>query len=665
MRDGSSRPVFGRASSEAATPRTQRERRRPVSTLLGSSVDTVDLPVARQVAPAEGPGSRAPQEDDKSRPPNAKRTWLPVVAVCSVYALLAIMANGSSWAHGVAHTLQTSGDNDPGEEVWFLAQTPWAILHGHNPFVNDWLNAPVGLNLMDNTTMPLLGLLFAPVTLLFGPIATFNVVLDAAIFSSATAFFFMARRFVGWWPAAFVGGLLYGFSPFMVAEGNAHLFLLFQAAPPLIILFLDRFLRTPSTSPGWTGVAIGACFVAQFYVSTEGFASLVIMTLVAAIVAGGYVLVRHAPVDVRRIRRMSACALAVIVLGVGYAGWTAIEGPHHVNGPVQSTQAITDRSTDPVGLLAPTSNQLLAPKGTPLGDFFVAGPIENGSYLGVPLLLVLVIGVRQLRRRRLVLYCAAMAGVALVLSMGTDLQLGGHRTGIPLPYSVLAHLPLLNGAIPSRWFFYVWLFAALLFTLIVDAVHTHLADGRCGRHRLGAFAASSLLAVCVVIPLIPAWPYPAAAAPVPAWFTDGARSLPVGSTAVVYPSSTPRSSSAMLWQAMANMQFRMPGGYAVFATPTGATFDSQPSALHSALVACFSGHPPTLAPATTRAQLRAIGASTVVVVPGTRGASCAARLFERALGPARSTQGVLLWRKLICSRKPSPESACSSVLTRT
>jgi hypothetical protein len=190
----------------------------------------------------------------------------------------------------------------------------------------------------------------------------------------------------------------------------------------------------------------------------------------------------------------------------------------------------------------------------------------------------------------------------------------------------------------------VWLFADLLLALIVDALHTHVASRTRGRHRLRAFAASSTLAVCVVIPLIPAWPYPAAAAAVPAWFTDGARSLPAGSTAVVYPLSSPLSSSAMVWQAMADMQFRMPGGYAVFATPTGATFNSESSALHSALVACFTGRAPDLAPATTRAQLHAIGASTVVVVPGTRGASCAARLFGRAIGPAHPTQGVLLWR---------------------
>jgi len=175
-----------------------------------------------------------------------------VVVAAVVHAVASTLVNGNSWALGVTHTLQTSGGNDVSEVVWFLAQTPWALLHGHNPFANNWLNAPVGLDLMDNTTMLLLGLLFAPVTLVFGPIATFNVVLDFAIWASAMSFFLMARRFTSWWPAAFAGGLLYEFSPFTAAVANGHLFLLFQAVPPLLFLFVDRFVRSPSASPWWT-----------------------------------------------------------------------------------------------------------------------------------------------------------------------------------------------------------------------------------------------------------------------------------------------------------------------------------------------------------------------------------------------------------------------------
>ena len=612
------------------------------------------------------PGDRAAPGDGGTPAPRARRhRWVPVVVAAVVYALASTLANGSSWAHGVTHTLQTSGGNDVGEEVWFLAQTPWALLHGHNPFANNWLNAPVGLDLMDNTTMPLLGLLFAPVTLLFGPIATFNVVLDFAIWASAMSFFLMARRFTSWWPAAFAGGLLYGFSPFTAAVANGHLFLLFQAVPPLLILFVDRFVRSPSASPWWSGAAVGACYVVEFYVSTESFATLVVMTACAVVILGGYALLRRLPLDPRRLAAMGACAVGVVVLGAGLGAWTALEGPEHIHGPVQSATAIAGMSTDPLGLVVPTLDQHFTLGHAALGDSLVASrdaqwriafesPIENGTYVGAPLLVALVVAVVLLRRNKLVLFCAAMGVLALVLSLGTQLHVDGHRTGIPLPYALLAGLPLMENAIASRWFCYVWLFAALILALGVDALHGRLAagGGEGGLRRFRAPAACGLLLVAVLLPLVPAWPYPAQAAQVPAWFTGGARALPVGTTAVVYPSSGPASTSAMVWQAVADMRFRMVGGYAVFPTSTGtATFDPQPTALGAALAACAAGGAPELPPASVRSELRAVQASTVVVVPGTPGAPCAARLFHDALGPPRPAPGVLLWH-LTPSRAP-------------
>ena len=194
--------------------------------------------------------------------------------------------------------------------------------------------------------------------MLFGPIATFNVLIDLAIFASALSFFFMVRRFVSWWPAAFVGGLAYGFSPFTAATANGHLFLLFQAIPPLVILFVDRFLRSSSASPLWSGVAVGLCFVAQFYISTEVFASLVVMTGIAVVLAGGYALWRHVALDRRRladdgrVRRRSWSSL-----GAGYGAWVAVAGPEHITGPAQPATAIAGVTVDPLGLVVPTLDQ--------------------------------------------------------------------------------------------------------------------------------------------------------------------------------------------------------------------------------------------------------------------------------------------------------------------
>jgi hypothetical protein len=155
--------------------------------------------------------------------------------------------------------------------------------------------------------------------------------------------------------------------------------------------------------------------------------------------------------------------------------------------------------------------------------------------------------------------------------------------------------------------------------------------------------------VCVLLPLLPAWPYASASAIVPSWFTSTAQSLPVGSTVVVYPDSTPVDSSGMLWQAMAHMSFRMPGGYAVFAEPTGsASFLARDlnTPLGQAMNLCAGGgQVSTTSLPGIRSDLRRLSVRDVVVVPDTEGARCAAGLFDHLLGAHRAQGGVLLWSR--------------------
>jgi len=569
----------------------------------------------------------------------------------AAYVLVAFLANKNVWVHGFAHSLQASGGNDTGEEVWFLAQTPWNILHGVNPFANVWLNYPVGLNLMDNTTMPLLGILGAPVTLLFGPIATHNVMVVLGFSASAMAFFVMARRFTDWWLAAFVGGLLYGFCPFAVAEGVAHLFLIFNVVPPLIILVIHRFVSSDDRSPWLYGIALGGCYLAQFYISTEAFASLVIVSCIALVI-GGALLFRRLDIDLAKMAKMMAVGIVVAVLGVGYGAWVALEGPHHINGPAQSAVAIAGISSDPAGLIVPTVNQHFTFNEASLGDSYVAqrdanwhivvdATLENGTYVGVPMLLVLIAGVVLLRRNRFAVFTALMAAAAMVLSMGSHLHVDGYRTVVRLPFIVLAHLPLLSSGSAARYVLYFWLFAALLFALTIDRIRAIAWPDS----RFRSTAVCLAVAVVALLPLVPAWPYPSSPAAVPSFFTGSARTLPVGTNVVVFPSSNPGDSSAMIWQAMSDMTFRMPGGYAVFANvPDGkASFDPAPSLLQSAMSSCVAGIPPKLAPTVTRSVLRGWDARYVVVVPGTAGAPCATALFDGALGPHHTEGGVSVW----------------------
>jgi hypothetical protein len=92
--------------------------------------------------------------------------------------------------------------------------------------------------------------------------------------------------------------------------------------------------------------------------------------------------------------------------------------------------------------------------------------------------------------------------------------------------------------------------------------------------------------------------------------------------------------------------FKMPGGYAIFASPPGGTasFWATPTPLTSALESCTANGTGTLSPTDVRDQLEAWGTRYVVVPPSSPGAACAEKMFEAALGAPQLHQGVLLWK---------------------
>lgn len=575
------------------------------------------------------------------------------VAIC-VYVVLSVVSNWTVWSHGVTHSIQTSGGTDIQEEIWFLAQTPWAILHGINPFANNLLNFPHGINLVDNTSMALLGILGAPITLLLGPIATFNILFDVALASSATACYFMVRRFVTWQPAAFAGGLLYGFSPFAVATGNGHLFLLFGAFPPLTVIVLDRVFRTRETSPAAGGALFALCLAGQFYVSSEVFASLALMLGLAAAVVVIHHLRRRLRPNRQMLQRFAVAAVLVGVVPLGYGAWMAIAGPYHIVGPAQTRVDLNGLSADPVGWVAPTINQRFTLGFANVGDPLVAqrdakwhviidNAAENGTYIGIPLLLLLVVGVWILRRLPVIRFGALMALLATALSLGNRLHINGHLTGIPLPFIVLAHLPLLDSSVAARYLLFFWLFAAVILGVVVDRAHSAIQGVRLAP--AVADISCWLLLAAALIPLTPSWPYSGQPWATPAWFTGEARSLPSGTSVLVYPVPSPVDSSAMVWQAEAHFAFRLAGGYAVLASPrTGAaSFYPPPSSVLDALGACHAGASPA-----TNDQIMSDLADMhldYVAVPTTASyAGCAESLFTRLLGTPRRVQDVLLWK---------------------
>src|SRR5205085_8691189 len=124
-----------------------------------------------------------------------------------------------------------------------------------------------GVNMLNNTTPMLLAVVASPVTVVVGAAASYNLLTTLAFAASAGAAYVLIRRWTSWRPAAFVGGLLYGFSPYMVSVGWAHLFLTFVPWLPLMVLCLDEVLVRQRGSPIRWGLALGLLAIAQFFTS--------------------------------------------------------------------------------------------------------------------------------------------------------------------------------------------------------------------------------------------------------------------------------------------------------------------------------------------------------------------------------------------------------------
>jgi hypothetical protein len=251
---------------------------------------------------------------------------------------------------------------DPAQQTWFLAWTSHALTHGLNPLLTSFLNVPAGANLAIDTSMPLLGVVGMPVTLLAGPVATFNLLLRLGLALSATSMFIVLRRYTNWWPAAFGGGLLFGFSAYMTGQAERHLFLVFVPLVPLLIPLLDDWLVSRRRSPLWSGALVGAVAGLEYLISPE----IVLASALVAAVGLAYLALRYrqlARLPVGPLVRGLAVAAVVFAVIAGYTVWLLLAGPGRPAGPLHTLTDLTRYHGDLLAPFVPTSNQAITPAG--------------------------------------------------------------------------------------------------------------------------------------------------------------------------------------------------------------------------------------------------------------------------------------------------------------
>jgi hypothetical protein len=157
---------------------------------------------------------------------------------------------------------------DAGVYVWNLWVFRHEIVENHRlPFLTSEilaLSQPVPLALHNYTTFA--NLLAFPLIPLLGVVRTFNVLVIGSGVMTASAMYVYARKRTGDPVAAWIGGLVFGFSPFMSARAGEHFSLTLAAPLPLFGWLMFRLYAQPSFKlASAAGATVAWAFLCDVY----------------------------------------------------------------------------------------------------------------------------------------------------------------------------------------------------------------------------------------------------------------------------------------------------------------------------------------------------------------------------------------------------------------
>ena len=345
---------------------------------------------------------------------------------------------------------------DPQIFIWSFAWWPHAILHGQNPLVTHAIFAPDGLNLTWVTSVPGLAIAFSPLTLLFGPTASYNV---AAVLMPALAAFtayLLCRHLTRSIWASVAGGYLFGFSSYVLGQELGHMHASSVFLLPLIALVVVRFVEGALDGRGlaWR---LGVLLALQLSFSTEILFTASLALALALVLA--FVFIRAIRPRIKAIVRPLAGAYALALMVTSPFVYYALTRLRvRLDQPALAVQRRPAR-------LRRSRRREIAFLGR--WQSLVALPGQRRRARRVPrradLIVIAWFGAR-FRRLATTRFLLAALLLSAFATLGTALGVNGQRVSW-LPWHAVARLPVFDNVLPARFSVFTALLAAVIVAL--------------------------------------------------------------------------------------------------------------------------------------------------------------------------------------------------------
>ncbi|RKN19712.1 hypothetical protein D7147_12225 [Micromonospora musae] len=607
-------------------------------------------------------------EVGQSRPSRRRPARADLMAL-GAYVLLGVLVCLNYWGD-VQGRVSSHLPTDHSWFEWLFAHGAYSVRHLENPLFTMRQNAPLGVNMMANTSLLGVTLPLAPLTMLFGPQVMYALYLGGALAATAaTSYWMLSRHLVRSRAAAFAGGAFLGFAPGIVHHANGQPNFVSNFLLPLIV---SRVLRLGE--PGrWrrNGLVLGLLVAYQIFINEE---MLLLTALACLVVVAAYAVQR--PAATRAVAGTFSAALGVAggvaLLLTAYPIWFQFNGPQSYRG-LQG------------GVFHNWGEDLAAfvtfPRDTLAGDPAVEqtiGLTEQNSWFGWPLVLVAVVALVLLVRRSLAARITAVLVVLFtVAALGPRIRLGGEETTVNGPWAYISDdLPLVEMMMPTRLALVVTAAVGVLIALAWDALTPRrrpvgarvpaqrtggpeTAEAAAGPARpagLRATARRWLRPVgyaAITLALLPLVPRPLPAQPVeppPRFVTAGGWRpyVPAGRTLVPVPiPSNVHGLPTLRWSVLSGQEFPIPAGYFIGPNEKGEGVFGAPNRPTSTLIysTMDAGKVPVLTEENRRQAVEDLRwwRASVVVLGAQPKEAVLRELMTGLLGPPQRVDDVWLW----------------------
>jgi hypothetical protein len=352
--------------------------------------------------------------------------WREAAIIFILYVALAIVFTLPNSIHPTKALLGRGGDNYL--HAWFLWEFARAIAHGQNPFHTTLILYPIGANLAWATTDILGQIMAVPFSLSLGPVLTYNLTLVLQLALGAFFARLLCLRVCGDATAATIGGMIFGFSPFLLAHAWGHLSLVTTFPLPLYVLALGRLLdrEDPSWKDGaFLGLGLVLIALANYQYALI-FCFFTLLILAIDLGRAGLLMLKRLWIPLLTSAVVFLFCLAPIVL--------MMLKDYGVTKPAPLENA-TSYSADVLSFFVPSLQQsLLGDYVRKLPEQFFVGPggIEGVEFIGLAAGILAVIGCWVARGNQRRWAGRAMVGgiVFALLSLGPVVHILGRPSSL-------------------------------------------------------------------------------------------------------------------------------------------------------------------------------------------------------------------------------------------